>query len=1201
MDGRKMSKKWVFLLVLTVAALFVGASQLWAAQAKSASSAAPETVASFDAQMSRVITSSQRQAAAAKLAALRKTANGTMRTNGVVSALATLTPNATPDYYNVANYANSPLPTLDASGKPISGTGIRKFVDSLPGLGAANANALGQYIPIAVPDTTSYPASGATPAADYYIIALVRFSEQLSSDLPATTLQGYVQIETPANASHSIHYALKYPDGSAITSGGVPLYGVTKPQYDGPTIIANRNRPVRVKFMNKLPIGSGGNLFLPVDTSIMGAGMGPNGGSYTQNRATLHLHGGATPWISDGTPHQWTTPAGENTTYTEGVSVYNVPDMDGGHEPTGTLTFYYTNQQSARLMFYHDHSYGITRLNVYAGEAAPYILNDPIEQDLVNGGQFKANGTTVTVAPSTIPTEEVPLVIQDKTFVPQDSQLAVEDPTWDKARWGGYGNLWLPHVYMPNQISGNDALGNELGGVNAYGRWDYNPWFYPPILPIAGTGSFGTPVPNPLYGQVGEPAQNPGMPSPTIVPESFMDTPIVNGTAYPYMKVGKKAYRFRILNACDDRTLNLQIYFAASNGQMWSAPATMTLVDGASGEVTMTAAAPHPGDPTWPSTWPTDGRAGGVPAPTSAGPSFIQIGNEAGFLPSATVLPNTPVGYEYFRRTITVLNVTNKTLFLGPAERADVIVDFSNVPDGSKLILYNDAPAPVPAFDTRLDYYTGDGDQTSSGGAPNTVAGYGPNTRTIMQFQVDSTIASQTAFSVPRLQSALQSAYAASQDKPIVPEPVYNSVFATSFPNTYVHVIDLTTTFKPFGSSTPTTFTLQEKAVVEGFDASYGRMNANLGGTLPNVGPTAGTAIPYDYIDPPTDIINNTIPGTQLGTLNDGTQIWRVDHQGVDTHAIHFHLFNVQVINRVAIDGQIFPPDPNELGWKETVRMNPGQDVIIALRPIVPVLPWKLPDSIRPLDPSIPLGATFVDQNGTTYTNTMTDFGWEYVWHCHLLGHEENDMMRPLDITVAPTAPTTLKATPSAASVSPQTVSLTWVNNATIPAATNFLIQRATNAAFTGTVVSMNASGAAVVSFTDATVAPSTTYYYRVRAEDAAGFSTWSNTATALTPALPLSPLLAPTGVTVTARTRTSIAIKWTHPAGGATWASLRVQFSQVTPAVWTTTRNFIASTLTYNWTALTMRNHRYWFRVLSVDAAGNTAASTAVSALTLP
>ena len=48
---------------------------------------------------------------------------------------------------------------------------------------------------------------------------------------------------------------------------------------------------------------------------------------FAENRATLHLHGGITPWISDGTPHQWITPAGENTAYPQGVSVRPVPDM----------------------------------------------------------------------------------------------------------------------------------------------------------------------------------------------------------------------------------------------------------------------------------------------------------------------------------------------------------------------------------------------------------------------------------------------------------------------------------------------------------------------------------------------------------------------------------------------------------------------------------------------------------------------------------------------------------------------------------------------------------------------------------------------------------------------------------------------------------------------------------------------------------
>ena len=100
-------------------------------------------------------------------------------------------------------------------------------------------------------------------------------------------------------------------------------------------------------------------------------------------------------------------PAGEVTSYTKGVSQMNVPDMwfdpvthavipgasltppllGATNDPgPGAMTFYWTNQQSARLMFYHDHAYGITRLNVYVGEAAGFLLIDPVERILVNGG-----------------------------------------------------------------------------------------------------------------------------------------------------------------------------------------------------------------------------------------------------------------------------------------------------------------------------------------------------------------------------------------------------------------------------------------------------------------------------------------------------------------------------------------------------------------------------------------------------------------------------------------------------------------------------------------------------------------------------------------------------------------------------------------------------------------------------------------------
>ena len=50
-----------------------------------------------------------------------------------------------------------------------------------------------------------------------------------------------------------------------------------------------------------------------------------------------------------------------------------------------------------------------------------------------------------------------------------------------------------------------------------------------------------------------------------MVPNAFHDTMLVNGTAYPYVKVERKAYRLRVLNACGDRQLNLQLYYAVSD------------------------------------------------------------------------------------------------------------------------------------------------------------------------------------------------------------------------------------------------------------------------------------------------------------------------------------------------------------------------------------------------------------------------------------------------------------------------------------------------------------------------------------------------------------------------------------------------------------------------------------------------------------
>ena len=71
--------------------------------------------------------------------------------------------------------------------------------------------------------------------------------------------------------------------------------------------------------------------------------------------------------------------------------------------------------------------------------------------------------------------------------------------------------------------------------------------------------------------------------------------------------------------------------------------------------------------------------------------------------------------------------------------------------------------------------------------------------------------------------------------------------------------------------------------------------------------------------------------------------------------------------------------------------------------------------------------------------NHYVNFGWEYVWHCHILAHEEMDMMHSLVFAVPPKAPTNLAVT-----VQGSKATLTWTDNSINE--TGFTIQRATDA-----------------------------------------------------------------------------------------------------------------------------------------------------------
>jgi FtsP/CotA-like multicopper oxidase with cupredoxin domain len=935
-------------------------------------------------------------------------------------------------------YANSP------SGGG-SGTALQKFVDSMPGLGPANANNLGQYIPIAQPIGNALFSD-----SDYYEIGIQEFTKKVHTNLPkATKFRGYIDLNPAAD---------------------------TNQQYLGPLIVAQRDRPVRIKFSNLLPTGP---LFLPVDTTLMGAGQGPfpTEPYYSQNRTSIHNHGAFTPWISDGTPHQWFTPAQETNLYKKGVSFQNVPDMwfDAGgnavplgtpgatHDPgPGKQTLYYTNQQSARLMFYHDHAVGITRLNVYAGMAAGYLIHDPVVEDnLISTGVIPTGGGAFSTNPLNVYNWGIPLIIQDKSFVPQDV-LTLQDDKWNPA-WGTYGDLWFPHIYEANQLS-PAQLALDPSGMNPYGRWDFGPWVQPNILaPV----EVQAPEIKAAIALPGTDVDHPENYPTSVVPESFMDVMMVNGTVFPFLTVEPKAYRFRILNACNDRFVNLQLYLDASGGGSGAtATANVDLVTGqvvsvalvnrgngyvrppgiiftggggfgAAAEATLavngrisTITLTSPGSgytsaPTvtigdtrevkivpavpngfYPATWPKDGRDGGVPDPFTAGPKFIQIGNEGGFLPGVTVRDNQPINYDYDRGSATFGNVQNiegldpnvkgVTVFLGPAERADVIVDFSSVAPGTNVILYNDAPAPVPGFQPRYDYYTGNPDLTATGGHTQTQVGVGPNTRTVMQFRVAGTPAA--AFNLQALVNALPGAYVQSQPPPIVPQTYYPGAYHSSVD--YHATINATSlTYLPLGSTVPRTLEAQQKAIVELFEP-YGRMNATLGYEFfePNANPARSNGVGFAYIDPPDEVFHR-------GQI----QLWKITHNGVDTHPIHIHLNNAQIINRVGWDGVRKPPEPYERGWKETIRMNPLESIFIAQKADLPTVPFNVPDSVRPLNPARQLGdptgftninpKTGVPLELTPTINVLNNFGHEYVWHCHILGHEENDMMRPLKVT----------------------------------------------------------------------------------------------------------------------------------------------------------------------------------------------------------
>lgn len=195
-------------------------------------------------------------------------------------------------------------------------------------------------------------------------------------------------------------------------SGGAH-YGNGVAHYPGVTIEAARDKPTTVKYVNNIPYPSELQKYLTVDQNIHWAdplnvqcmmnpmapdcATGVNGVPYSGPVPNVvHLHGAEVSSDFDGGPEQWFTSTG-----LQGKSYRTYLPTDDN-----SAIYRYPNSQEPTTLWFHDHALGTTRLNVYGGLAAFYLLRDKATMDK---GTFVKKGL-----PSRA--KEIEIVIQDRQF-----------------------------------------------------------------------------------------------------------------------------------------------------------------------------------------------------------------------------------------------------------------------------------------------------------------------------------------------------------------------------------------------------------------------------------------------------------------------------------------------------------------------------------------------------------------------------------------------------------------------------------------------------------------------------------------------------------------------------------------------------------------------------------------------------------------
>jgi FtsP/CotA-like multicopper oxidase with cupredoxin domain len=381
-------------------------------------------------------------------------------------------------------------------------SGVKYLVQAqIPG-GTLDPLAVPKYVtPLLIPPVM--PMAGTIRQAggkniDYYEISLKQITQQiLPAGLPATTVWGYGAVAAADKRGLLLHNAPSL------------------------TIEAQWNRPVRIKWINDLKDASGNYLphLLPVDPTLHWANP-PGGVAGRDTRPTFattpgrytgpvpmvtHVHGAVGVGDeSDGYAEAWYLPAAGNipagyaTTGTwydffMGKASVNL----GATWGPGFATFQYPNANRASTIWYHDHTLGMTRLNVYAGPAGFYIIRGGPDGD---GAVMDSRTLAPAVLPGPAPKEndkfppnrtyyEIPIAIQDRSF-------------------NSDGSLFYPDTR------------DFFDGING------------PYIPDTDI-------------------------SPIWNPEFFGNCMMVNGNTWPFQTVEKRRYRFRFLNGCDSRFLIL--------------------------------------------------------------------------------------------------------------------------------------------------------------------------------------------------------------------------------------------------------------------------------------------------------------------------------------------------------------------------------------------------------------------------------------------------------------------------------------------------------------------------------------------------------------------------------------------------------------------------------------------------------------------